>query len=363
MAMCMCWDVTEEDDGFDTDVAAAAMASANATALALIAETSENAPRAAREPPLIAMTESARQHSYARYARTAQRIATCHGRDAVTLAAYFDDVDTMRLFLLDTSVPRALFEDALKLAVVQGNLRVAELLLVSGAAQGAHDDVQRHRAPLRLAALKGNREMFAQLVAHTRLRTGESLQRVVQDLLLDSTGRNTQAMLLCLAEMPGGHDPVHWKDALVAAASHMHYRPAVVRICLAFDRCASAVHEAVDVAYFMGNAAALRVVSAVPLVRAPREHIRPMRTSRALEHTARLMRARVMLARRNGLHRAVAAARRFLDRYYEPPTGKGYLRASGHFAAVAVSTAGFFFSGDEHGPHGNDDGHDDDKRT
>ena len=37
--------------------------------------------------------------------------------------------------------------------------------------------------------------MFARLVAHTRLRTGESLQRVVQDLLLDSTGRNTQAML------------------------------------------------------------------------------------------------------------------------------------------------------------------------
>jgi len=331
--MCMCWDATE-DDGFDTDIAAAAMASANAAALALAAETNENAPRAAREPPPIGATEESHQRSYARYSRTVQRIATHHGRDAVTLAAYFDDVDIMSLFLRDASVPRALFEDALKLAVVQGNLRVAELLLASGAARGAHDDVRRYRGPLRLAALKGNREMFALLVAHTRLRAGENLQRVVQDLLMDGAGRNTQAMLLCLAGMPGGRDPAHWKDALVAAASHMHYRPAAVRICLAFDRGATAVHEAVDVAYFMGNTAALRVLSVVPLVRAPREHIRPVRTSRPLERTASLMRARVMLARRNGLRRATTAARCFLDRYYEPPTGKGYLRASGRFAAV-----------------------------
>jgi hypothetical protein len=292
---------------------------------------------------MVSLTEEARQRSYARYSRTARRIANCHGRDAVTLAAYFDDVDIMRLFVRDASVPRVLFEDALKLAVVQGNLRVSELLLASGVAQGVHaTDTNRYRAPLRLAALKGNRGMFELLVRYTHLRENESLQRVVQDLLLDGAGRNTRAMLLCLAAMPGGRDPVHWTDALVASASHMHYRPDVVRVCLAFDRGATAVAEAVDVAYFMGNTSALRVLSKVPLVRPPREHIRPVHPSRPLEFTKRLMHARILLARRNGLQRATTAVHDFKACYYAPPHGGGYLRASGRFSAAAVGRDIFF---------------------
>lgn len=339
---CLCWWCTDnddaEEDGYDTDAAAANIAATNANALAAAVEMNETAPRAAREPPPIAMTDAARERNYARYARTARRIANSHGRDAITLAAYFDDVDIMRLFIADASVPRGLFEDALKLAVVQGNLRVAELLLSSGVTQGASADTNRFRAPLRLAALKGNRDMFALVVRHTRLRPGESIARVVQDILLDGAGRNTLAMLLCVTEMPGGTDPVHWKDALAAAASHVHYRPAVLRLCLAFDRGASAVDEAVDTAFFVGNASALRVLSHVPRVQPPRKPIRPVYASPAAERVARLMRARVLLVRRNGLRRAILFAQSFRERFYAPD-GVGFVLANHRFESTLSEAA------------------------
>lgn len=332
---CTCWTATSDDDETDTDTAVANMAAADASALARATEANENAPRAAREPPLISVPENdrelARARNHARYTRTARRIATCHGRDAVTLAAYFDDVEIMQVFVRDTSVPRVLFEDALKLAVVQGNAGVVRVLLESGAAQGVPSGANQHRAPLRLAALRGNREIFALLAQHTVLREGETLSRVVQDILLDSAGRNTLAMLLCIAEIVGGRDAAHWKDSLVAAAAHVHYRPGVVRLCLALDRGAGAVAEAVDTAFFVGNAGALRVLASLPCARPPKTRLRPVRDVPLVEHVARQMRARVLLLRRNGLRRAALAAQAFRERFYSPPSGLGYLRANARF--------------------------------
>jgi hypothetical protein len=326
----MCWVLwgPDEEDGADTDLVAAGMAAESARVLASAVETSAAAPRAAREPPLIATPE----RSHARYATAMRRMTSGGGRDAVSLAAYFDDASMMKVFVRDRSIPSVLFEDALKLAVVQGNVRVVEVLMSSGAAQGGPGARLVYRAPFRLAALRGNKEVFATIARYTRLERGESLARVTQDILLDGAGRTTVAMLVCLWRISGGQDPVHWKDALVAAA-HTFHRPLVIRLCLAFDSHPLALAEAVDTASFLGNAGALRVLASVPRARPPRREVNPVRArvSRGAEVVVRQLRARVLLYRRNGLQRAILAVRAFRERYYAPPSGPGFLAAAHSF--------------------------------
>lgn len=329
----MCLDFwPDEEDGSDVDVVAANMAATNARALSNVVETTAVPPRAAREPPLIAAPE----RSQSRYLTAMRRMTSGGGRDAVSLAAYFDDATMMKVFVQDRSIPTVLFEDALKLAVVQGNLRVVEVLMSSGAAQGGPGPRFLYRAPLRLAALRGNREVFETIARYTRLERGESIERVTQDILLDGSGRNTVAMLVCLSCLPGGDDAMHWKDALVTAVAHVFHRPLVIRLCLAFDTHSSALAEAVDTACFLGNAGALRVLASMPRARPPRREINPVRArvSKATEIIVRQLRARVLLYRRNGLQRAVLAVRAFRERYYAPPSGPGFLIAQGNFIAA-----------------------------
>ena len=140
----MCWEFWPDDeDGSDVDVVAADMAATNARALSNVVETTAVPPRAAREPPLIAAPE----RSQSRYLTAMRRMTSGGGRDAVSLAAYFDDATMMKVFVRDRSIPTVLFEDALKLAVVQGNLRVVEVLMSSGAAQGGPGPRFLYRAP------------------------------------------------------------------------------------------------------------------------------------------------------------------------------------------------------------------------
>ena len=328
--MCFCWGIDEED-GDDTDTVAVDMAAANARAIAIVVGTTETPPRAAREPPSILLD----QHSHSRYYSAMRRMTSGESHDNVSLAAYFNDVATMKTLVLDKTRPTMLFEDALKLAVVQGNLEVVDVLMSSGAAQGAPGHRLIYRAPLRLAALRGNRQMFAMLVKHTSLDEGESLSRVTQDILLDGAGRNMLAMLICLSRMPGGFKSMHWKDALVAAVAHVFYRPLVIRLCLALDNSHSAIAEAVDTACFLGNVGALRILTSIPHVRPPRREtnsIRPLNSG--IADVLLRLRVRVLLHRRNGLQRAILAVRSFRERYYSPPSGPGFLIARQHFVQV-----------------------------
>jgi hypothetical protein len=285
--------------------------------------------------------------SYARFAAVHRRVSAAQWRDAVSLAAYFDDAATLRAFAGDKSVPGGLFQDALRLAVMQGSVRAAETLLDCGVASVREwgRATGGGLGPLRLAVLRGNCAMVEALAARTRLRDEDalSLAVVIQDVVISCTARAAEDMLLAIARMKpekeggaGGAAPEHWALALVCGAMHLHYRPRAIRLLMGLGDPES-LQQAIDAAFFSGNVCALRVLCAAPRARAPSNGGAARHFSPQTAHIAAQLRARALLHRRNGLQRALRYVRNFRERFYAPG-GAGWAGCRARFEACAVKT-------------------------